>query len=253
MTRQLKFGIELEVATTKSRTFVIESLRAAGINVEGAQYGSAVIENTWKVQPDGSINGWEIVSPPLTDTEELKTVVHVLRKVCKVRCNKKTGLHIHHDINDFTLDQIKNLYRLYNKYESNAIKSITAKSRQYNTYCRPIAGEMHNVEAATTIPEFKQSIASRYHSLNHKAYIKYGTIEFRHHQGTTNINEIIAWLELTHKIVETAASKTEIKNLRPGRTNEEALDIMLEEVGLKDNKSVVKQFHRAQKFIEKTA
>ncbi|PEN61588.1 amidoligase family protein [Bacillus wiedmannii] len=251
--RQLKFGIELEVATSKERHEVIDALRDAGINVEGARYGSAVLENTWKVQPDGSINGWEIVSPPLTDVEDLKTVVHVLRKELKVRCNKKTGLHVHHDINDFTLNQIKNLYRLYNKYESNAIKSIINPSRITSAYCNPIAPLMNKLENTYTAEDFRSLTHSRYYNLNHKAYIKYGTIEFRHHQGTTNINEILAWIEFTHKLVETAAAKTEIKNLKPGRTDEEALDIMLQEVGLKDNKSVVKQFNRAQKYIAKLA
>lgn len=249
--RNLKFGIELEVATSKSRGEVIEALSNAGINVQGARYGSAVIENVWKVQPDGSINGWEIVSPPLTDLEDLKTVVHVLRKELKVRCNKKTGLHVHHDINDFTLNQIKNLYRLYHKYEPNAIKSIINPSRVSSHYCNPISPLMNKIENASTAEDFRNLTSSRYYNLNHKAYIKYGTIEFRHHQGTTNINEILAWVEFTHKLVETAARKSEIKNLKPGRTHQEALDIMIQEVGLQDNKPVVKQFKKAQNYIAK--
>lgn len=252
--RKLKFGIELEVATSKKRYEVINALKNAGINVEAAGYGSSVRENCWKVQPDGSINGWEIVSPPLTDTEELKKVVHVLRKELKVRCNKKTGLHVHHDISDLNLNQIKNLYRLYNKYEANAIYSIINPSRRRSSYCSPISPLMEKIESASTIEDFKNVTHSRYYNLNQKAYIKYGTIEFRHHQGTTNINEILAWIEFTHKLIETAATKTEIKKqLKPGRTNEEALEIMLQEVGLKDNKSVVNQFKRAQKFIAKLA
>lgn len=250
--RQMKFGIELEVATSKPRHEVIEALQNAGIKVEGARYGSAVIENTWKVQPDGSINGWEIVSPPLNDVEDLKTVVHVLRKELKVRCNKKTGLHIHHDVNDFNLNQLKNLYRLYNKYEENAIKSIINPSRTQTQYCSPVKRIMQNVESASTIEEFKNSYAGRYYNLNNKAYVKYGTIEFRHHQGTTNINEILAWVELTHKLVETAAAKEQVKNLYAHRTNEQALDIMIEEFGIEDKK-VVKQFKRAQKYIANLA
>lgn len=250
--RPLKFGIELEVATSKSRSEVIEALQNAGINVEGARYGSPVNYRAWKVQPDASINGWEIVSPPLTDTEELKIVVHVLRKKLKVRCNKKTGLHVHHDINDFNLAQIKNLYRLYNKYESNAICSIINPSRRNNYYCKPIAQIMQQIERASTIDEFKDSVLSRYYNLNNKAYIKYGTIEFRHHQGTTNINEILAWIEFTHKLVETAANIQEVTPLQ-SRNNEEALDEMLEEVGLSANKQVVKQFKRAQRYIAKLA
>src|SRR5699024_12877491 len=93
--RKMKFGIELEVATSKSRQIVIDALADAGINVEGSYYGSGVREGVWKVQPDSSINGWEIVSPPLTDTKDLEVVCHVLRKVVKARSSKKCGLHIH--------------------------------------------------------------------------------------------------------------------------------------------------------------
>ena len=250
--RQLKFGIELEVATSKSRQEVINALQNAGIKVEGARYGSDVIEGTWKVQPDGSINGWEIVSPPLNDVEDLKTVVHVLRKELKVRCNKKTGLHIHHDVNDFNLHQLKNLYRLYNKYENNAIKSFVNPSRTQTLYCSPVERIMHNVESASTIEEFKNSYSGRYYNLNNKAYVKYGTIEFRHHQGTTNINEILAWVEFTHKLVETAQHKEQVKRLYAGRTNEEAMDIMIEEFNIEDKK-VVRQLKRAQKYVAKLA
>jgi len=54
MARDLKFGIELEVATGKSRGEVLEALQEAGINAVADGYGSSV-SNAWKVQPDGSI------------------------------------------------------------------------------------------------------------------------------------------------------------------------------------------------------
>lgn len=250
--RKMKFGVELEVVTNKSRDEVIEALRNAGIIVVGASYGSEVNRNAWKVQPDGSVNGWEIVSPPLTNVEELKTVVYVLRKVLKVRCNKSTGFHVHHDISDFNINQIKNLYRLYDKYERNAIYSIINPSRRSNNYCKSISMIIDNIERSTNIEEFKKSTCSRYYTLNNKSYIKYGTIEFRHHQGTTNINEIIAWIEFTHKLVETAANIQEVKPLQ-SRNNEDALDEMLEEIGLSTNNQVVKQFKKAQRYIAKLA
>jgi|GEM_PF-2681328 len=248
--RNLKFGIELEVATRKSREEVIEALENAGINVKGSYYGSPVNYNSWKVQPDSSINGWEIVSPPLTDFDELKTVVYILRKVLKVRCNRKTGLHIHHDISDFNIAQIKNLYRLYNKYESNAIYSIINPSRRENWFCGPISSIMEDIEKTSNIEEFKNIDRYRYYNLNHKSFIKYGTIEFRHHQGTTDINEIIAWIKLTHKLVETAENLQKMTPIQ-SKNNEEALDEMIEEIGLSNNKLVVRQLKKEQRYVSK--
>lgn len=249
MKRQLKFGIEIEVATKLSRQTVIDALKDAGINVESAKYGSAVIENTWKVQPDGSINGWEIVSPPQTDTEELEKVCYVLRKVLKVKGSPRCGLHVHHDINDFTIEQIKNVYRLYNKYENNAIKSIMRKQRQNNGYCQPINYIMHSVESANTIEEFKNSVSGRYYTVNSKAYVKYGTIEFRHHHGTSDINEVLTWLEITHKIVEAAGNGIKQEKLQ-STTYEQSLQEMFNEIGL-ENTKIQKLAMNRRKAIEK--
>ena len=251
--RKMKFGVELEVVTSKSRADVVEALLNTGINAVYADYGAVnVNHNAWKVKPDGSINGWEIVSPPLANTEELKTVVHVLRKELKVRCNKSTGFHVHHDISDFNINQIKNLYRLYNKYENNAIYSIINPSRRSNEYCKSISMIIDKVERSSNIEQFKHLVFSRYYTLNSKSYIKYGTIEFRHHQGTTDINEILAWIEFTHKLVETAANIQEVKPLQ-SITYEDALDEMLEEVGLSNNRLVTRQFKKAQRYIAKLA
>lgn len=249
--RKMKFGIELEVATSKSKQEVINALSNAGINVEGSYYGSGVREGIWKVQPDSSINGWEIVSPPLTDTKDLEVVCHVLRKVVKARSSKKCGLHIHHDINDFNLEQIKNIYKLYAKYEMNAIHSIQSPHRHNNMYCNPVSPYINRVLSSDTIEEFKYCIGSRYLNLNHRSYAKFGTIEFRGAQGTVEIDRILAWLDLTHKLVELAEDKEEVKKLHAGRTKEEALEIMFEELNMEESSR--KHYRKVQRYFAKLA
>lgn len=249
MTRQLKFGVELEVATSKSAKQIREALEEYGIHAVLTSYGTPVNHTAWKIHRDGSLGtGWEIVSPPLTSTEELEKVTHVLRKVLKVRCTSKCGLHIHHDISDLTLKQIKNLYRLYSKYEMNAIQSIQSPSRYNNQYCKPISPILMNILNSETIEDFKYSVASRYYNLNNKAYIKYGTIEFRGAQGTVEIDRILSWLELTHKMIETAVSMTENKPLRSS-SNEEALQEMIEELQISER--TAKHYKKVQKFFSK--
>lgn len=248
--RNLRFGIELEVATRKSRIEIINALEEAGIAVEGARYGSDVSYHTWKVQPDGSINGWEIVSPPLSNTEDLEKVAYVLRKVLKVQGSPKCGVHVHHDINDFNIEQIKNIYKIYNKYEANALRSIMRKQRMNNGYCLPVAKLMNKVESANTIEQFKKISASRYHTLNSKAYIKYGTMEFRHHHGTSDINEILTWLEITNKIVEAAYNGVSADEPLRAETYEDALNEMFEEIKL-DNPKILRLARNRRRAIEK--
>ena len=237
MTRQLKFGIEIEISTKKTMLQLCEDLADAGIKVKPSHYGSAVEEKIWKVQPDASINGWEIVSPPLNDTEELITVVNTLRHVTKAIGSKKCGIHVHHDVNDLSIKELKNVYELYAKYEMNAIYSILPLHRFRSSYCKPIFNEIDNLRSARTRDDFISWHRSRYLSLNHKAYVKYGTLEFRAMASTINIDRILSWVELTHKMIEVSTKKERIKQLKAGRTQTEALEIMIEELDLSEKTS----------------
>ena len=237
--RAMKFGVELEVSTSMDREEAARVLQSHGINAVTSRYGSAV-SRAWKIQPDGSINGFEVVSPILTDTEELNRVVTILKEELGVATSVKCGLHVHHDVSDLNLYQIKNIYKLYNKYEKNAIASIIDPRRKNNRYCQPIAPIMENVLNASTLNQFKTCVGSRYHTLNQKCYVKYGTVEFRGHGTSLNIDTIISWIELTHKIVETATIISEVGPLQ-ATTNEEALEELQREVGLSNPEIVAKQ------------
>lgn len=252
MKKSRSFGLELEVATSKSLYQVVSALQNAGIKAEAARYGSQVSYDTWKVQDDSSINGWEIVSPPLTDTKDLEVVCHVLRKELRVRSSKKTGLHIHHDVSDLSVSQLKNIYELFYKYERNAIHSITSPHRFNNIYCANLnSSHVNSIRKCETLEDFKFAIRSRYLTLNNRSYVKYGTIEFRGAQGTVEIDRILSWIELTSCLIETAIEKEEIKSLRSGRTNEEALEIMFEELSM--NNESQKHYRKVQRYFSKLA
>lgn len=240
MNRPMKFGIELEVATTKSKREIKIALSEAGIESEGAAYGSAV-SSTWKIQNDGSLaNGKELVSPPLNSLDEVKKVAHVLRKDLRVRCNKFTGMHVHHDVSDLTAAQLKTVFNLYAKYEMTAIASLLDSSRVNNTYSRPTKGLVSQMENLDTIQELADLVQvrgiSRYHSLSLNPYVKYGTIEFRQHQGTTQWKEIELWIMLSHRMIEVSASEQglNVQELTGDETPVEALELFLKEIRVED-------------------
>lgn len=249
-----RFGIELEVTTRLSRTEVVNALvESADVKVQEAGNYSATSDSEWSVKYDGSINGWEIVSPPTTETSELKEVCRVLRKELKAKGSPKCGMHIHIDISDLNINQIKNIYNLYFKYEKNAIKSIMRKHRAHNSYCQSITREelirINQLESLSEFNKFSRH-SSRYKTLNAQAFVKFGTLEFRHHHGTTDINEVLTWLEITQKIVETATKTKDLLKLEnlKATTFEESLEEMLEEIGVEE---VNKLARNRRKAIEK--
>lgn len=245
------FGIELEVNTKLSRQTVAEIFEENGIQAVAERYGAKTRTDVWKIQNDGSLNrGVEVVSPPLTSTEEVKKVVYVLLKVIKARVSVKTGFHLHIDCNDLNLEQIKNAYKLYNKYESSSIQSLLEKDRHNNYYCSPICWYMEDVLNARTIEEFKNCMGTRYVSVNSKSYIKYGTIELRAHKGSLDIDRIESWIEFGLKLVETAISMTTEKKL-VATTKEEALEEMFEELQLSE--AAQKKMKKVQKYLAKLA
>lgn len=245
--RAMKFGIEIEVQSNLDRDEIARIFRSYGINAITSRYGSSV-SRAWKIQNDTSTgyNGLEVVSPILTDTEELKKVVTLLKEECGANTSVKCGLHVHHDISDLNISQIKNLYKLYAKYESNAIASIIDPRRKNNTYALPISGVVNKVIGARTLSEFKNCVGTRYLTVNQKCYVKYGTIEFRGHGTSLNIDTIISWIELTHKMVETATRISEVGPLQ-ATTDQEALEELQREVGLSNPEIVAKQ-QRLQKY-----
>lgn len=255
LNRGLKFGIELEVVAP--RTF--GSLRAVRellktvvrCNLNDRAYTHEVT-NTWKVVTDASLssnmsNGeygepFEIVSPPLTDFEEVE-------KVCKLlnengfEVNKSCGFHVHHEVKDLNHKALDNLYRIYDKYEKDVIEMLLPNSRRGSRWSLNLGTKdsmrngrksiMERVEESKNLEEFLRNVGEchinrsniRYHSLNLNNFIKYGTVEFRHHSGTIDFTKIKMWVLLTHRMIETATTKkkiTPVSDKRRAKWMEEA-------------------------------
>jgi len=244
-----KFGIEVEflVPANVFGEDVARQLTAAGIPTVWAGYTHSVT-STWKIVRDGSLttqgyNGLELVSPPLEFGEESFALI---RKACEVinRINasvrKVCGLHVHVDASDVTVDAARLLAKRYAHFEG-TIDSFMPLSRRNNNnrYCQSV---VNAYDPSQTVIEHILG-TSRYHKINFMSYVKYRTIEFRHHSGTTNAEKIINWVkfcvsfyERSKTIAETAtlASRTTINlpdNIRHVAyanriTPEQAFDMM---------------------------
>lgn len=181
----------------------------------------------WKVITDSSINcgsyeqDIEVVSPVLKGIEGLEEVKKVVdaMKDFGVQINRSTGLHVHHDSNNLNAYAFSNLVKLYAFYEG-ALDSLMPRSRRgrrpyYIHAVKYVFNEKTAMDLSKCIDEMLEneheddflnellakSHYERYCKLNLQAISKHGTIEFRHHSGTTNSDKVIAWIELTQNIL----------------------------------------------------
>ena len=208
------YGVEIE-AHGVGTTELANALNEAGINCNYEGYNHTT-RNHWKIVRDSSIHGnkpFELVSPPLKGEEGLEEI----KKVCQVlktlgaQVNTSCGLHVHHDAGDLNLDNFKNLYSLYTRFES-TIDQFVPESRRgnNNNFCKTLQGLNDQIHQSRSLEEIKTATGSRYVKLNIQSYWRHGTIEFRHHPGTINPTKIINWIILTQLMVERSKSTVRV-------------------------------------------
>jgi hypothetical protein len=221
-----KYGIEIEF-TGIDRQAAASVVRAAGIDVAAEEYNHN-IRGYWKIITDSSC-GLEAVSPPLEGEEGLEQI----KKVCAAlkgagaKVNKDCGVHVHMEATDFTLDNFKNLFKYWAKFED-VFDSLMPASRrlQDNTYCRSnlkaIANNAQNhaiaceriferIDAMQTIDDIKDIYPTRYYKLNPHSYWRYGTIEVRHHNGSLDGEKLTNWVRLIDGLFTRATTAKEVK------------------------------------------
>lgn len=216
--RNIKIGVEIEFFGVTPET-VVSALTERNINVEYMGYTHQVV-STWKLVTDVSVNsygtgirkGLELVSPILHGDEgldELEWVLDTLNNIGAM-VDKTCGVHIHHDIADYTAQNLISLHNLYYNF-SKGIDSIMPQSRRAsnNQYCKPLTQTtMRRVNQCTNIRDIAYATSTRYLKLNCQSYVKYGTVEFRQHSGTTDFQKLEAWIVLTQCMLHHCKNNT---------------------------------------------
>lgn len=242
------FGVEVEVYRADRFSLACSFIKnGLDVSIE-EQHRNPV--PYWLLADDGSIvepNPAELVSPVLWGTKGLHSIAQAvsLMRVAGCMVGEDCGLHIHHDISDFTGNQLLSLLRLYTKYER-VIDYLVAPHRREN-HCefartmwhknlRP-KGRRKSVEWVNGLAVTQRPLAleiagkfmvnyglkrvssypsARHHKLNLCSVLTKGTVEFRQHEGTVDEIEVCQWVVLTQLMVNRAkAVKTdpEIKDI----------------------------------------
>jgi Putative amidoligase enzyme len=217
------FGITPSVAT--------QALAQVGII---APYVGYTHEGTteWKIVTDQSVTsrgtglhrGLELVSPVLRGEEGMALAAKAVNALQAAggKTDKTCGLHIHLGMDGLTGSQVIKVLDLYSANQAN-INSLIAKSRWNNIFCQPIDTYTRHsrcvttFEAATTSRETREarrylSNYDRYHAVNLCAYAKYGTVEFRQHQGTLSGEKLTSWVRFLMGLTEKAVTLTDANN-----------------------------------------
>lgn len=225
--RNRTYGVEIEnCGTYDQMQKVVSKLNQLGLPIQMQGYNHITC-STWKVVSDSSC-GYELVSPILKGDDGLRQIEMVCRVLndVGVKVNKKCGLHVHHGASDLSIQHFRNLYYLYIRYED-TIDSMMPESRRKdnNYYCKSmkVARAMESntdktveaIKRARTIGELDALYGTRYVKLNVQSYVRYGTIEFRQHSGTTDFDKIANWVKFTNAMIV----KAKTSNVRSKRVD----------------------------------
>jgi len=157
---------------------------------------------------DGSINAPESKHPIeiriLFKEEErydvMRRLGNVLNKT-KAEANKSCGLHVHLDMRNRDPKKAwKNLF-----FSQPYMIASQPDHRQWNNYAMRCFSEDMEIERQISC----KGRNGRYKAINPEAYAEHKSLEIRIHEGTTNHDDIIHWVDFLINIVEAEPMKTQ--------------------------------------------
>ena len=163
----------------------------------------------WRVEQDGSLKdgGLEFTTPVWhTHAEES---LHELFSAVKAEGSPRCSVHVHANICDFTLEQVKCLILLYTIFER-PLYRFSGK-RWNSIYCVPV--QAWAIGFDLTLYRFKdlRVLFPKYSGINIFPDVKertvLGTIEFRQMTGTKNVMYIKTWIDIIAHLVKYAQTQ----------------------------------------------
>lgn len=156
----------------------------------------------WAIKDDGSLrnHGREFVTPGVIPASAAEDSLRFLFSEINqdIDFSKRTSIHVHMDVRQLQFKQLLGLLFTYSVVE-NLLFQFVGNNRRNNIFCVPI------IETSIMEKLSKNPVASlthisthwhKYSALNLLPISRWGSIEFRHMPGTTNIMHIIQWIDL---------------------------------------------------------
>ena len=184
------------------------------------------------IVPELSIpNGFELNMPPANGDVFIKNLECVLKSIQKIHpyISNRCGLHVHVDARDYTIDDLAKFLYLWCKIEPliyqlvepfrRTVKFCVPSSKAYSQFGREnldieklkqfLYGGGYDYQVIKQ--QQKKNTSSqeiRYRGINLHSFFYRGTIEFRHHQGSANAEEITSWALLCGFLLDAPKTMT---------------------------------------------
>lgn len=179
--------------------------RLVGIEIELENVHLLYKPNSFRTTEDGSlkVNGVEFVSVPIKTKYLFLELSNLFKGITNSVATSRCSIHVHVDVRDLEEKELQVLLILYSIFEKCLFR--LSGDRWKSNYCVPVRN------AQTLLANFiKKPYGGwyKYQALNLSPIAggdgsnKQGTIEFRHHKGSNNPAEIMAWANIVAGLVE---------------------------------------------------
>jgi hypothetical protein len=166
-----------------------------GVEIEIENWEKPAHAYLWKVEPDHSLrnNGVEFVSYPmngLTLAYAIEEYKFLLSCCPKSEFTHRCSIHVHMNVAKLTVGQLKALIATYLTVEDLFFR-LVKEERRGNSYCYPLADlnlEWEDLQPGNVTEAYK------YAALNPHHLEDYCTLEFRHHNGTKDVENLKNWI-----------------------------------------------------------
>ena len=197
---------------------IFRSESYVGIEIEMENVSSSVLTGlpSWRQVSEQSVDGWELVlrQPKCTHglflaLEELQAIRGNIDEASTF--TERTSNHFHIDIRDMTYIQLMNFLTLAVMFEPVFFKYV-APHRSSNHFCWSFLDCQNLITRIKKVndvyregnPEAVRSVmrdqfnpnATKYSAINLSSIPRYGSLEFRMHEGTLNTNAMIRWINI---------------------------------------------------------
>ena len=205
-------GIEIELEGLSQRSFNGSSFQR--------EYQGCF--SLWTAVEDGSLqDGIEFIcKEPLKGgllADAISGLHRAINSRREIKATQRCGVHIHCDVRNYTASEIMNTLLVYMVFER-AIYSYVSPTRYKNTFCRPLSSSDFRSTLTALLESFinesdedklehllrlvDEGRIDKYAGLNLRTIQNYGSFEFRMHEGTTDIINLLHWINILHSIMD---------------------------------------------------
>jgi hypothetical protein len=222
-------GKQIDAKRYMESTKLVSSTIGVGVeleleNIEYMQHfpgmGYPNIFGLWKAVHDGSLReGTEytfngpLVGINIADAlDVMQEFLGVYRRYeLPAKITDRCSVHVHLDVSDLDKDQLNNLIQVYYLVERILFQYINPL-RIKNNYCRALTDSsfkytlknlLKNQSSYDLIHIIKNE-CDKYSALNVLPVSHFGSVEFRHHHGTLEMNRILEWINIIMSIKVTS-------------------------------------------------